>query len=432
MKSWPDALGRSAHHGPLGELVAAIEPTTEADPVALLFALLTMFGSAAGRGSYAVVEETQHHPRLFSVLAGASAASKKGTTNAKATAAMRELDPDWVRSCRISGLSSGEGLVEDIRDGSDDDDGVDDKRRLAVCSEFGGLLRVLNRENNTLSAFLRDAWDGLDLRVMTRKDGGLRATEPHVSLIGHVTLPELRKNLGEIESSNGFANRHLFVLVRRSKSLPFGGHTPEIPEALWGQLRQALDFAKSAGLISWGSSGRGPWEAFYNTFDATPRLGLWGSITSRGQAQTLRLALIYALLDRSKTIDAEHVHAAVECWRFCEQSARVIWGDSLGDREADRIMDALQVAGAKGLRRTEIADVFSRNIPAGRIDSALQLLKQTGRVSMTLERTGGRSAERWSYTPPQNERNERNGERVPRPAGDTPFVSFLSSPVDPN
>lgn len=33
---WPEPLGEAAYHGPVGDLVQAIEPHSEADPAALL------------------------------------------------------------------------------------------------------------------------------------------------------------------------------------------------------------------------------------------------------------------------------------------------------------------------------------------------------------------------------------------------------------
>jgi len=60
----------------------------------------------------------------------------------------------------------------------------------------------------------------------------------------------------------------------------------------------------------------------------------------RAEAQVVRLALIYALLDCAREIRAEHLRAALAIWTYCEASARFIWGDSLGDPTADEILRA--------------------------------------------------------------------------------------------
>ena len=93
-------------------------------------------------------------------------------------------------------------------------------------SEFASVLRVAGRDGNTLSAILRDAWDRGRLQTMT-KNNAAKATGAHVSLIGHVTADELRRELSSTEAGNGFANRFLWVCARRSKELPEGGDLQE-------------------------------------------------------------------------------------------------------------------------------------------------------------------------------------------------------------
>src|SRR5262249_45663977 len=61
---WPE-LGAAAYHGLAGEVVRAVGPETEADPVAVLAQLLAAFGSAVGRGPYYQVEGDRHHANLF-------------------------------------------------------------------------------------------------------------------------------------------------------------------------------------------------------------------------------------------------------------------------------------------------------------------------------------------------------------------------------
>jgi hypothetical protein len=48
------------------------------------------------------------------------------------------------------------------------------------------------------------------------------ATGAIVSIIGHITTEELRAELTEVNTANGFGNRFLWPLVRRSKG-PSGG-----------------------------------------------------------------------------------------------------------------------------------------------------------------------------------------------------------------
>ena len=134
-----------------------------------------------------------------------------------------------------------------------------------------------------------------------------------------------------------------------------------------------------------------------------------GAVTSRAEAQAVRLSLLYALLDCSDTIRAEHVNAALAVWSYCEASARFIFGDSLGDAAADAILSALREA-PTGMPRKDISDsVFQRHKSAGEIDRVLGVLVQAGLARSEREDTGGRPAERWfSCTPIANKANKAN------------------------
>ena len=98
-----------------------------------------------------------------------------------------------------------------------------------------------------------------------------------------------------------------------------------------------------------------------------------GAILGRAEAQVLRLALIYALLDRSAFIDEPHLLAALACWDYAEASARFIFGDSLGDPVADEILRALRER-PEGMTRTELMHHFGRNLSSEQIGRALAVL----------------------------------------------------------
>jgi hypothetical protein len=102
-----------------------------------------------------------------------------------------------------------------------EDEGVEDKRLLVVEEEFGSVLKMCQREGNVLSNIVRQAWDGANLQTMTRNP--LRATDPHISIVGHTTRDDLLKYLTETEHANGFGNRFLWCSVKRSRLLPNGG-----------------------------------------------------------------------------------------------------------------------------------------------------------------------------------------------------------------
>ncbi len=400
---WPK-LDDAALHGLPGGVVKAIEPHTEADPVAVLVNLLVWFGNALGRDPFLRVGADMHHPNLFAALVGESSKARKGMSRGHVRDLMHGVDPTWADDRIQNGLSSGEGLIHAVRDGvwGNDkdgdpvlqDEGVLDKRLLVEEPELAKVLKVASRDANIVSATLRQAWDGDRLQVMTRNNP-MKATNTHVSLVGHITRQELLRYLTETEAANGFANRFIWLLVKRSKVLPFGGEWSKVDTApLVKKLSAALDFGKSAGEITWGKSARGTWEAVYEPL-SEGKPGLFGAATSRAEAQAVRLALIYAVMDRSKTIEAEHIEAALALWDYAEASARHIFGDATGDPVADQIIEAIEAAGEDGMTRTEIRDHFKRHKNADRINQALGLLLKAGRVRRRKKDTGGRPVEIW-------------------------------------
>lgn len=406
---WPTPPGDEVYLGLAGQIVRAIEPETEADPLGLLAQQLIMFGNAVGRSPHVVVESTQHHTNEFAVLVGETSAGRKGTGADRIKALFRIADVDWSVNRIKGGLSSGEGLITPVRDAlwqkqpirekgrvTDYQDvmidgGVDDKRLLILEPEFGGVLRALEREGNKLSALVRQAWDHGDLATLTKSP--LKATDGHISVIGHITSEELLSLLSRIDAANGFANRFLWIAVRRTKYLPHGGRSLDLTP--WGvKLAEAIDFARLVGPMALTPDARALWEGRYAGLTTTPP-GVLGSVTSRSAPHVLRLAMLYALVDRRPEIADDHLRAALGLWDASARCAAYIFGESLGYPDADRILAALR-ATPGGLTRSEIrSGVFHRNARSERIKAALAVLLRHRLIREVTEATDGRPACRY-------------------------------------
>jgi hypothetical protein len=410
---WP-VMAQEAYHGLAGEFVGMVEPHTEADPVALLGQSLTYFGNLIGPGPYYRVEGDRHHANIFLNPVGETSKARKGTSHGHVRNVFQQVEPAWAQGRITGGLSSGEGLIWEVRDPitkrepvkqngrltgeyqeMEVDAGVTDKRLLVYEPEFSSVLKVMGREGSNLSDVIRKGWDGSDLRTMT-KNSPARATGSHISIIGHITAEELRRYLDKTEMANGFGNRFIWLCVKRSKILPHGGqiHTVNFAPMIQ-RLTAAVNFARQAGQVSMTPDTAELWEEVYGPL-SEGKPGLTGALLARGEAQVVRLATIYALLDQSTLILPEHLQAALAFWDYAEASVRVIFGDALGDPVADLILSALKTA-IKGLTRTEISNLFGRNKDAGRIAVALNLLQRHKLVRLEHIETGGRKAERWFY-----------------------------------
>lgn len=408
---WPAPPGREAFHGIAGQLVSALEPASEADPVALLAQLLAGFGSEVGRSAYFQVEGDRHFTNEFFVLVGSTSRGRKGTSWGRIKPLLAGADAEWADERVQTGLSSGEGVVWSVRDAISKservkergksvryemvqvDPGIQDKRLLIMEPEFANVLRQIERQSNTLSAVLRLAWDGAKLQTLTKNSPG-KATGAHVSLVGHITGDELRRYLTTTEVANGFANRILWLCVRRSKELPEGGRVDEAALTdIAGRLARGVAFAKTAGEMRRDEETREIWRGVYGQLTAdTP--GLAGAMTARAEAHAVRLSLLYALLDCSPVIRAEHLLAALALVDYISRSAQHIFGSTTGDKLVDELRSLLQAAPG-GLSRTDISAALGRHYPAERIEGALSILADMGEAVCERVETGGRSREVW-------------------------------------
>lgn len=402
--TWP-VMEKEAYRGMFGRIVDTVMPHTEGDPVAVLTNAIVTVGSAIGRGPYMQIGATKHRTNLFIGHIGATAKGRKGSAWNPIKDIISAADSAWADNRILSGLSSGEGLISEVRDPVQIPDkdgimkvvdhGVSDKRLLVMEGELSQALKVMKREGNTLSPVMRNAWDGETLRTMV-KNSPSRATDPHISVAGHITTSELTRHLTETEMANGLANRFQWFLVKRSKSLPFGGewNTADLAP-ITKKLAGILKFANQPLRMQWGDDAKKPWRDAYEVL-TDERAGMFGAITARAEAQTLRLAMIYALADYSHEIRRTHIESALAVWEYAEASALYIFGRTTGDPDADKVLSALEGV-EDGMTRNEVREYFGRNKGAAELDRIREVLKTEGRIKVTRnsEGVGKKPTERW-------------------------------------
>jgi hypothetical protein len=148
------------------------------------------------------------------------------------------------------------------------------------------------------------------LRTLTKRDHG-SATDAHISVIGHITRDELRRYLTATGSANGFGNRFAWFAVRRARLLSDGGAWTMLARNTATQaLRMALAKASRLRELKRSCAAADLWRDSYRLLTAG-RPGLLGAMTSRAEAQVMRLAAVYAAADGSSEIDVVHMRAAM-------------------------------------------------------------------------------------------------------------------------
>ncbi|MBN2644620.1 MAG: hypothetical protein JXR59_04005 [Desulfuromonadaceae bacterium] len=401
VKPWPE-LDPSAFHGLAGEFVRLACANSEADPAAVLVQYLARFGAEVGNGCWVSVGETRHYARLFVAIVGDTAKARKGTSAGPVNRVFKLGALDHVAPARTSPgpLSSGEGVVYAVRDETREwdkkqqahvvtDPGAEDKRLFVLDEEIAALLEAARRDGNTVSAVIRRLWDDGSVEPLT-KSSRIRCTGAHVVAVGHIVADELLNLLTSSDVFNGFANRFLFCCARRQRLVPFPEPIPDADlrahqEKLLYAIRTAL---ATQGAVQLTDAARELWASNYEAL-TQPHRGRLGAVTNRAEAQTLRLALHYALLDTSDIIDTHHLNAALVVWRYCDASAAWIFGDLAADPDEQRIIDALMERGEMSLNQVR-ESVFSGHKPKEELQRLVTTMVEENKIVQEVLKTKGR------------------------------------------
>lgn len=394
---WP-ILSPDATPGWIGEFVNLACAHSEADPAAVLITLLCRFAIEAGSGPYVNVGDAKHRGRTNAVIVGASSKARKGTS-AKPVERLFSTIPTGAR-CTPGPLSSGEGLIYAVRDKTEEfdkktqeyivvDPGVEDKRLFVLDEEFAAALNCTKREGNTLSAIIRGFFDDGNAEPLT-KSVRIKATGAHVGIVTHIVELELTSLLNQVQMSNGFGNRFLWILVRRQKLIALPSPMPDTEvERLRRIVIAHLESARTMQRVAMSNQATQLW------IDSYPGLtmdyeGVAGSVVNRTEAHAIRLALIYALCAGHDQIEVDDLKAALALVDYSRRSAFKIFGGAPADRRKSKILDALKSAVNHEMTVTEISvEVFNRHLKSGELHKLLQEMESSRLVVLEKVPTAG-------------------------------------------
>lgn len=382
-------------YGLVGEVARAGSDSTEANPYAVAANFMAYLSCAVGRGPYLPVGNTWHHTRLFVLHVGRSGRGRKGDAVSLITrldAALRQLSERAAPQVHRGGLSSREGLVSLIHDGyrrgKEEVPPIEDKRLWVVESEFANVLHQSRREGNTLSAALRDCWDGTSLKPAT-KSNRLYASHPHLALTGAITPTELLGLMTARELTNGFANRFLMIWAERHRILPFPQATPQVTvNILADRVMRVLEFARADQVVEHDHLRvelSRPAQALYarlyheelNDASGGERIT---ALLERRAPMLLRLAMLFALSDLQTRVEVHHVEAAMAWIRYAADSVKYIFSSPSDASEQARINESARkiedflFARTQATRREITLECFHGHARKSHIDAALERL----------------------------------------------------------
>lgn len=386
-------------YGLLGDMVAATADYTEADPVGIHTSLLAAAGVLVGPGPHVPIGSTRHPLLIWPLVLGSTGTGRKGES---LSTAQRFIDAAVdLEAFRVtaSGLSSGEGLIEAIRDPVEMKHGSEtevigrvDKRLLLIEPEFSSVMARGRRDGSTLTSVLRQAWEGRPLSVLNRS--ALVASSSHIGLIGHITPKEFTRRLAELDMASGLYSRFLPVYVDRSKMLPAPEPIPaELLHGFGDRFTAAVQSATSIEAIRLGSGALRIWKSdLYGELSGDDGEDTAASEFSRRLLPyCLRIAALYAALEHRAQIGTDHLEAAAALCRYSRSTAEFVLSSTRRDPRVDRIRRAIYES-ADGVTRSQIRDMFGRNLKADVLGGLLaEVVVGDGSIEVVEDhRTGGR------------------------------------------
>ncbi|MEI7815089.1 MAG: hypothetical protein WCJ13_09895 [Coriobacteriia bacterium] len=268
-----------------------------------------------------------------------------------------------------------------------------------VESEFANVLHQGRRLGNTLSAALRDCWDGADLKPAT-KSNRLYASQPHVCLSGAISPSELTGLMRTRELTNGFANRFLMIWAERSRMPPFPRETPQtVVDRLARRTREVLAFVRADHHIErehlrMELAPQGQWryaQLYRGELNDNFGDGVVGALLERRAPMLLRLAMLMALSDLQSRIDASHIDAAMAWIRYATASVRFVFVSACEDAKLARVLErsnrVLAFLRERGqATRSQIsAECFRGKVPKAQIDASLDHLLASTPPKITVQ-----------------------------------------------
>lgn len=380
----PPLIGPAAYYGFAGDWVRATEPQSESNRDNLLLQFHIASGVVFGRYFHTTLDR-ELFPNLFGVILGPSGAGRKGGALYAVKKFLETAAPDW-KGAR-SNWKSGEALIHLTRDptykadGKLKDEGIADKRILIEETELIHLFRMGQRDGNTLSATLREAWDSPQRLYNSSKNSSAVSTGAHFGLVGHMTReefllvdPGLISNglINRIAWGNGFQAQKIFDPQPLSWSQALFNRFAEIYLHATGPVDIVIGAPERplTRFVPLAPEAKERWDQLYRNLPVYP--GTLAAVLERYLALTRKFTLNYAILDQSPEIRLPHLEAGIAMAEYSKANAIEVFSGFGPNSNANKLLHALRRNPAAGIEKAGIARrVFNHKLSADDIHEAL-------------------------------------------------------------
>ena len=396
---FPD-FNTASIHGPVLQFVDLIRPHTEAGAAALAAEYITGLASIIGNKVYVKQGPQEHPPRINVFIIGESSKGRKGTAHGVVEYFMRQAAPDFFPLHKIETLVSGAAFIKAATNLAHKTaaNGSDPDMRAWIVEEEAVNLLASGHGVNDISSVVRKMFDSGKLSKFHAK-GQIVVEGVHFNVTGHITEEEFSERLPRASVFNGFLNRFMLIGTKN------GGFKRQretiIPEQKIDKIVQPLQdiiawvqartYNTGTFELKWATGVDDEYDDFRLDLEkrmdeATDRR--FKAAAARGATHVMRLALMFAIIDREREIKSIHLHSAIGMWQHAEDTLRYLYQEA--DEHADEklLLEMLRIAGPHGMNtKRRVALLGGRMDRLTRAEAALEAQGLVARGKM--QPTGG-------------------------------------------
>lgn len=329
---------------------ALMAPTTEAPDQYHLAAALTLAGALIGRRVGVAWFSETLYPNLYTVLVGRTGTTRKDTAIKRALAlpakaAEADVGRSLIAACPFvvaRDVSSAEGLIGLLQAAPN---------TLLYLSELTTMQANARRKGTrTIIDRLIEAWDTPETLQNLTKTNPVVAERPYLSILAATQPGRLADNTEEEDITSGFANRWLYVTGVGKGTL---SRAPEVEWSdgarLYRELLAAIRSYPEGARLPLSEAALRVWDEWY---PATLGESGWEEaevdMRARHPNLAIKAALIYAVSERAREIEARHLEPAIALidwsWGQVRELMR-FWGVGIHAQIEQRIHNQIRTHG---------------------------------------------------------------------------------------
>lgn len=302
----------------------ALAESTEASDNFHIAGFLTVAGAALGKSVYVEAAE-RIHPNFYCVLVGESGRTCKTTAIRRAQKFVGVFSPG-VKWFEYSVMSSREGFIKWVHDELRGAKGG--ATPAIIIRPFGdieSLIEGRHQGGRKIIDLLRDLHRSVSrLEVNTLRSPIKVQDPPCASLLGETARLSWLRNLKRHNISGGIADCIMFVCGDPKRRIPEPTEPALEPwNLLVSSLQNSCHFwlKRGSSEICLGEEARKTWVDFSSRVrDEAEADSFCAFVTRRLGEHVLKIAMVWAALEKSDTIRLGHMEAAVSFGDFLFQS----------------------------------------------------------------------------------------------------------------